>query len=323
MKVLGIETSCDETGVGVVEDGKILFNLVRTHAVHRDFGGVVPELAARAHTTLLPELFKKIDRKVLDNIDLIGVTAGPGLMGALISGISFAYGLSFVLNRPVLGIHHIEGHIHSVENTNFPFLYLVVSGGHTELILAYEPFRYKIIGRTVDDACGEAIDKVARLLNLTYPGGRPLENLAKHSKQPVFFKEPDPGGLNFSFSGIKTGVKNFLKKNPDIPYADIAMGFQKAVFGSLLSKTKKAIGIYNPSGIAIVGGVSANNYLRELFLKNFSLPVLFPSPSLSQDNGAMIAKAAYLLYKRFKKILPPNPFPRKDIDIYNRSYFIK
>lgn len=310
MIVLGIETSCDETAVAVLKDGKILSNIVASQInIHKKFGGVVPEIAARHHLSNLPIVFENAIEKAnikLEDIDLIAVTHGPGLIGALLVGISFAKGLSLRLNKPIIGVNHIIGHVYAnyiaYPELRPPFLVLMVSGGHTEILLVKED-EIKVLGKTVDDAVGEAFDKVARMLGLGYPGGPEIEKLAKSGNENKFtFPKPmlDSNNYNFSFSGLKTAVLYTLKKLGDnIPKEDIAASFQKTVADILLSKTFKAAKDYKIDKVVFAGGVAANMYLRnkalELSEKN-NIQVLIPPLQFCTDNAGMIAMAGYKLY---------------------------
>lgn len=252
MKVLGIETSCDETSVAIVDEERILSNVVSSQVkVHEPFGGVVPEVAARHHLKNLPQIFRKAVEDAgidLTDIDVVAVTHGPGLIGALMVGVSFAKGLSLALKKPLVGVNHLLGHVYAVK-LNFPqleppYLTLLVSGGHTELLLFEEdPTQAEVVGRTVDDAAGEAFDKVARLLGLGYPGGPAIERAAR-SGDPHRYHFPramlERGNLNFSFSGLKTAVLYLLRSEPEANRSDVAASFQEAVVDVLVWKTMHA-----------------------------------------------------------------------------------
>lgn len=313
MKVLAFETSCDETSVAVVESGfKVLSNVTRTHPEHSKYGGVVPELASRAHIRLIYPLTKlALDEANvgLDEIDGIAATYGPGLIGALLVGLLFAKTIAQVEGKPFLGINHLEGHIFSVLLTEkeipLPLLVLIVSGGHTELVWVKDWLKYKVLGETLDDAAGEAFDKVAKLLGLPYPGGPEIDKLAVGGRpDAILFPRAKVEGLDFSFSGLKTAVLYHTKEN-GLPrnqqeLQDLAASFQEATVDMLLEKSKKAIQIKNARAFAVVGGVSLNSRLREKFKRELSHKVLlyFPAPEYCADNAAMIGAVAL---KRFEK----------------------
>lgn len=314
MIVLGIETSCDETSVAILSDGKILSNVVSSQIdIHKKFGGVVPEIAARHHLSNLPIVFKNaIDMAniSIDQIDLISVTYGPGLIGALLVGISFAKGLSLRLGKPLIGVNHIVGHVFAnyitYPHLKPPYIVLMVSGGHTEILLVKQDDEIEVLGKTVDDAAGEAFDKVARILGLGYPGGPEIDKLSKNGDENKFnFPRPmmDSKNYNFSFSGLKTAVLYTVQKfdKYNIPKEDIAASFQKAVVEILLKKTFKAAKDLNVNTIVLAGGVAANSYLRkkaqELSEKQ-NIKVLIPPLEFCTDNAAMIAMAGYKLYKK-------------------------
>jgi len=307
MKVLGIETSCDETSVAVVEGKNILSNIVSSQWIHTRYGGVVPEIASRAHLRLfLPILDEALKTAgiTIKEIELIGVTQGPGLVGALLTGVSFAKSLSLFLGIPLVGVHHIEGHIFSLflshPSLSPPLLVLIVSGGHTEIIMVEDFLVYKQLGTTIDDAGGEAFDKVARVLGLGYPGGPYIEKLAKEAKEEVKFPRAKVKGYNFSYSGLKTAVKYFYQKNKDVEIKNIARGFQEAAFDVLIEKIDKASKDTEIKKIGIAGGVSINKRLREKFYftaQKKGWELFFPKPELCTDNAAMIAYAASIRYR--------------------------
>ncbi len=307
MKVLGIETSCDETSVAVVEGKNILSNIVSSQWIHTRYGGVVPEIASRAHLRLfLPILDEALKTAgiTIKEIELIGVTQGPGLVGALLTGVSFAKSLSLFLGIPLVGVHHIEGHIFSLflshPSLSPPLLVLIVSGGHTEIIMVEDFLVYKQLGTTIDDAGGEAFDKVARVLGLGYPGGPYIERLAKEAKEEVKFPRAKVKGYNFSYSGLKTAVKYFYQKNKDVEIKNIARGFQEAAFDVLIEKIDKASKDTEIKKIGIAGGVSINKRLREKFYftaQKKGWELFFPKPELCTDNAAMIAYAASIRYR--------------------------
>ncbi|MCP4632810.1 MAG: tRNA (adenosine(37)-N6)-threonylcarbamoyltransferase complex transferase subunit TsaD [candidate division Zixibacteria bacterium] len=312
MFILGIETSCDETSVGVVKDGQILSNIILTQVTHSRYGGVVPEIASREHTKHIVSIVSKAIESAeitFNNIGAIAVTRGPGLVGCLLIGVSYARNLGLSLGIPVIGINHLEGHIAVVLNEvgdNFPLLALVASGGHTSLVVVNGFRKYQILGRTRDDAAGEAFDKGAKLLGLGYPGGAELDKLAEQGNPDIF---PFPsvklkkGKWDFSFSGIKTALALKIKEfdNGDLPKADIAAGFRKAVVKMLISKLHLAIEFTRCKSFAIVGGVARNNLLREEVQKlseNTGVPYYIPIPDLCGDNGAMIAIAGEMTLKQ-------------------------
>lgn len=325
MKVLGIETSCDETAVSVVEDGKnILVNLVASQAaIHQAFGGVFPEIASRAHIDRLLPLIEKATKG--HKIDLIAVANGPGLMGALLMGVTAAKTLAYGWNKPLVGVNHVEAHLYAAMMEKaplFPALGIVVSGGHTFLAKMSGICSYEILGTTVDDAVGEAFDKVAALLGYPYPGGPEIERLAKNG-DPL--KYPFKGGrvkerpLDFSFSGLKTNVlykvkgANCDRKGPTIidekEKKHIAASFQKAALEDILNKALKAAKTFDCQAIYLGGGVTQNGKLRELF-KNAPYPVFWPPKGLGLDNAAMIAGLGYHLYQRKDFSKDVQAFPR-------------
>lgn len=310
MLVLGIETSCDETGIAIVEDGtRILANEVASQIpLHATFGGVVPEIASRAHLRIIASLLQSALRKAdcsLRCIDAVAVTAGPGLVGSLLVGISFAKSLAYVERKPLVPVHHIEGHIHaniiSHSDIRFPFVALIASGGHTDLIECRAPLEYRILGRTRDDAAGEAFDKVAKILDLDYPGGPAIERRAAEG-DPQAFSFPRPmlanSGLDFSFSGLKTAVLycfNDLKKtgNASKKVNDISASFQASVADVLAEKARRALADTRLDRLALAGGVMANQCIRETIRDLAECETFVPPPELCLDNGAMTASAGY------------------------------
>jgi N6-L-threonylcarbamoyladenine synthase len=299
--ILGIETSCDDTGVALYDAaaGRLVAHAVHTQAaMHEAYGGVVPELASRDHIRRLVPL----TRRVLENreIDGIGYTAGPGLAGALLVGASFAHGLAFSLGVPAIGIHHLEGHLLSpllsARPPEFPFLALLVSGGHTQLMRVEGVGRYELLGDTQDDAAGEAFDKTAQLLGLGYPGGPALSALAERGK-PGRHRLPRPmisSGLDFSFSGLKTAVLTLLRNEHPEP-ADLARAFVDAVVEVLVAKCVRAVETAALTRLVVAGGVGANRQLRaglDAAARERGFDVFYPEPELCTDNGAMIAFAA-------------------------------
>ena len=313
--ILAIESSCDETAAAVVKNGReVLSNVINTQiAIHTEYGGVVPEIASRKHIENINPVIKKAltDAGVtLDDIDAIGVTYGPGLVGALLVGVAEAKAIAFAKNKPLVGVHHIEGHISAnyVENKELepPFVALVVSGGHTHLVKVNDYGEYEIIGRTRDDAAGEAFDKVARAIGLGYPGGPKIDKLAKEGN-PEAIEFPrahvDDAPYDFSFSGIKSAVLNYINsanmQGKEINRADVAASFQKAVVDALVSRAVKLAKECGMDKLAIAGGVASNSALRaavqEECAKN-NISFYSPSPVLCTDNAAMIGAAAYYEY---------------------------
>lgn len=315
--VLGIETSCDETSAAVVKNGReVLSNVISSQvSLHQKYGGVVPEIASRKHVELvLPVINQAVEEAgiSLNDVDLVGVTYGPGLVGALLVGLSAAKGLAFALNKPFVGVHHIEGHIAANyldhEDLEPPFICLVVSGGHSHIVYVEDYDKFEIMGQTRDDAAGEAFDKVARAIGLGYPGGPLIDKAAKTGNSKaidfprVYF---DDGSLDFSFSGLKTAVLNYLnnleQKEQQYSINDVSASFQQAVVDVLVSNTIKAAKRRNVGNIALAGGVAANSALREQ-LKNSAVGsgfnIYYPSIILCTDNAAMIACAAYYEFKK-------------------------
>ena len=313
--ILAIESSCDETAAAVVKNGReVLSNVINTQiAIHTEYGGVVPEIASRKHIENINPVIKKAltDAGVtLDDIDAIGVTYGPGLVGALLVGVAEAKAIAFAKNKPLVGVHHIEGHISAnyVENKELepPFVALVVSGGHTHLVKVNDYGEYEIIGRTRDDAAGEAFDKVARAIGLGYPGGPKIDKLAKEGN-PEAIEFPrahvDDAPYDFSFSGIKSAVLNYINsanmQGKEINRADVAASFQKAVVDALVSRAVRQAKECGMDKLAIAGGVASNSALRaavqEECAKN-NIRFYSPSPVLCTDNAAMIGAAAYYEY---------------------------
>lgn len=310
MLTLGIETSCDETAVGVVEDGTILSNIVSSQIAHSKFGGVVPELAARDHIRTVVPITKvalEVAKKRIQDIDLISVTRGPGLIGALLVGLSFAKSLSIALQKPFIGVNHLEGHIYALrlngQRLRYPYLVLMVSGGHTEVVFIENEFLYRTLGRTTDDACGEAFDKVAKLLGLPYPGGPYVEKYAQQGtvgavKLPV----PRPKTLSFSYAGLKTAVLYYTRDNPDYEPHDVAANFQESALQHLVEVVDKALDKTGARNLGVVGGVSANSCLREKFralAQRKQVHLHIPDIQYCTDNGAMIAFAGARRYEKF------------------------
>lgn len=311
MNILAIESSCDETSAAVISNGKIRSNVVATQLIHTQYGGVVPELASRAHQQhILPVVDKALnDAKVTKkDLDAIAFTKGPGLLGALLVGTSFAKSMALGLNIPLIDIHHMQAHVlaHFIDDPKpaFPFLCLTVSGGHTQIVKVSSPLEMEIIGETKDDAVGEAFDKTAKLLDLPYPGGPLIDKYAADGNPAAYpFPLPEMPGLDFSFSGIKTSFMYFLQKqvreNPDFVsqnIADICASIQFTLINILLKKLKKASKDTGIKEIAIAGGVSANSGLRKSLLEmggKLGWKVYIPAFEYCTDNAAMIAIAAH------------------------------
>ncbi|NLY66808.1 MAG: tRNA (adenosine(37)-N6)-threonylcarbamoyltransferase complex transferase subunit TsaD [Tissierellia bacterium] len=316
---LAIETSCDETSVAVMKNGReILSNIISSQIdIHRKFGGVVPEVASRKHIENINMIIQEaLDEANIgfDDIDIVGVTQGPGLVGALLVGISSAKAIAYALNKPLVGVNHIEGHIcaNYIEYKDLepPFTCLVVSGGHTYLIYVKDYTEYELYGRTRDDAAGEAFDKVARALGLPYPGGPVIDKLSKEGNPaaidfPRVYLEQD--SYDFSFSGLKTAVLNYLnerrQKGEEIIVEDVAASFQQAVIEVLVDKSIRLAKEKGTDKIAIAGGVAANEGLRQLMEKRGkeeNIQILYPSRILCTDNAAMIGSATYFNYIKGK-----------------------
>jgi len=312
--ILGIETSCDETAASVVKNGQeILSNIVASQIdIHKEFGGVVPELASRKHIeaiNLVVEFALNEAKVSLDDITACAVTYGPGLVGALLIGISFAKGLAYSKDIPLIGINHLEGHIYAtyLENPqlSLPAIALVVSGGHTELIKVNEGEKYELLGRTIDDAVGEAFDKAAKLFRLGYPGGEIIDQLAKKgNSETVKFPRPlwRRHGFDFSLSGLKTSLINLWKSEQQIfSLEDISASFQEAIVDVLVDKTVTAAKEHHIKNIILCGGVAANSRLKERLTNQAQekeMTVFYPSPKLCTDNAAMIAGLGYVKYQK-------------------------
>jgi N6-L-threonylcarbamoyladenine synthase len=331
--ILGIETSCDETSAAVVEDGRLVRSNIVSSQIekHAPFGGVVPEIASRQHVLAITHVVRLALAEAgtgEGDLDAIAVTHGPGLAGALLVGVSFARGMALGLDVPLIPVNHLEGHLHSVwlatnrplpSEPQPPMLALIVSGGHTELVLVRGHRDYDVVGHTLDDAAGEAFDKVGRILGLPYPGGPAIQRAAESATDPVVFPRARlPGTFDFSFSGLKTAALHrayeaATGRNPDelrgtaLPRAELdadlsaeqvanlAAGFQESVVDVLVRKTLMAAEAVGARCIAVVGGVAANRALRERFLAASSLPVHVARPEFSTDNAAMIAGAAFFV----------------------------
>ena len=333
MLLLAIESSCDETAAAVLENGaNLLSSVVDSQIqVHRPYGGVVPELASRRHVeTILPVVNEALKQAAirLDQLDAIAVTQGPGLVGSLLIGMSFAKALAYVKNLPCLGVDHMAGHLLSIflgkNHPSFPYISLAASGGHSSIYLVNNPLSYKLLGQTRDDAAGEAFDKVAKLLELGYPGGPIIADIAdKGNPEAVSFPRAwlEPDSLDFSFSGVKTAVVNYVnqakQKKEELHIPDICASFQEAIADVLVQKTLTAARNSGVSQIVLAGGVAANQRLRDLMvsrcqMENFA--VFLPPKEYCTDNAAMIAVAGYHLFKERK--LSTRTI---DMDVYSRS----
>ncbi len=313
MLVLGVETSCDETSVAIVRDGKeVLSNVIHSQIdVHALYGGVVPEIASRQHVYQISMVFEKAfrDAKVTpEEIDLVAVTKGPGLIGSLLVGVNAAKTFALLYEKPIIGVHHLAGHIYAnaIEHEmKFPSVALLVSGGNTELIYMKDHFEFEIIGQTLDDAVGEAYDKVARVVGLSYPGGPAVDRLATEGKDtyllPRVYLSAD--SYDFSFSGLKSAVINLVHraslKNEEISVADLCASFQNAVTEVLVQKTFRLAKEKKVKQIIVAGGVSANRGLKERFEReNDGFEICIPSIRYCTDNAAMIAAAGYYQYRK-------------------------
>ncbi len=311
--ILGIESSCDETSFSIVKNGRenIATIIASQIDIHKDYGGVVPEIASRNHvkniTIVLEECLEKANMK-MEQIDAIAITYGPGLIGSLLIGLEAAKTLSFIYNKPLIPVHHIAGHIYAnslVKELEFPLLAIVVSGGHTELIKMIDHYKFKKLGGTVDDAIGECYDKVARVIGLPYPGGPKLDKLAQKG-QPTY-KLPVPlkdDSYNFSFSGLKSAVINLVhneeQRNREIKKEDLAASFEKSAVGSIVLKAKKAIKNEKVKHVILAGGVAANNKLRNEIIKlgnEMNVDISVPPMKYCTDNAAMIAAAGFYAYQ--------------------------
>lgn len=314
MLTLGIETSCDETGIGLLRGRKLLANLVDSQEeIHSAYGGIVPELASRAHVERIDKLFKqslKFSGIKVSDIKYIGVTNHPGLKGSLLVGVSFACGLAYGLKVPLYKVNHLHSHLSAnflSKNIEFPSAGLVISGGHTTFFYIKSPVEFEVIGRTLDDACGETFDKVGRMLKLGFPGGPLIEKTAEQGdenkiKFPIVLLNKN--SLDFSFSGLKTAVLYYIKKNGlgDIP--DICAGFQKSVADILIEKTKRCLARYSVRSFLLGGGVTQNIYIRERFrrlLSGAGVKLFIPDKKLCMDNGAMVAIMTSFLVKHHVK----------------------
>ncbi len=331
MRVLGIETSCDETAAAVVEDGvKILSSRVASQVdIHARYGGVVPEVASRQHLLSMAPVLEQclaIASLKLDDIDAVAVTCGPGLAGSLLVGVNFAKAVATAIDQPLIGVNHLEGHIYANwltgQSPNFPVLALIVSGGHTDLVLMKDHGDYELIGRTRDDAAGEAFDKAARLLNLGYPGGPAVEKAAKAGNPTLKLpRAVIPKSFDFSFSGLKTALYRLVETGQAPSASDAAASFQEAVVKVLVKRTVAAAEEFGVNQILLAGGVAANGRLRERMVKDSPIPVLIPPLSLCTDNAAIIASCGYFHLARGERsgldldvypglpFVPPKPAP--------------
>lgn len=326
VRILAIETSCDETAAAVVENGTTaLSNIIASQTdLHAKYGGVFPEIASRKHIEVIYAVVEQAMQKAhigYDDLDAIAVTHGPGLVGSLLVGVNMAKGLAVARQKPLLSINHIEGHIYSLWLTEaapeiiFPILTLVVSGGHTELYLMRDHCDYENLGGTMDDAAGEAFDKVGRLLGLPYPGGPAIDKASSHGNAQTYRFPRGVAqrehGYNFSFSGLKTAVLRETKKfDPGrLPVHDLAASFQAAVVDSLVSKTAQAAAEHGVTAVHLAGGVSANRALRRSMSEKLDIPVRYPPLVLCTDNAAMIGAAAYWHYLNGR-------FAQLNLDVY-------
>ncbi len=317
--ILGIESSCDDTAAAVTADDRLLSNVTANQEVHRNFGGVVPELASRAHQqNIIPVVQAALQQANIskNQLSAVAFTRGPGLLGSLLVGISFAKSFAFALGIPIIEVDHLQAHIlaHFLKDGTgtrpapaFPFLCLTVSGGHTQITVVKSPFEFKIIGRTIDDAAGETFDKAAKIMGLPYPGGPIIDDYARNGDPEAFhFSKPSIPGLDFSFSGLKTSILYFLRDQlkQDLGFieshkADLSASIQSAIIDILLQKLKTAADQTGIRDIAIAGGVSANYSLRKALLKareDFNWNVFIPPLEYSTDNAAMIAITGYFKF---------------------------
>ena len=312
--ILGIESSCDETSISIVKNGKeeIVTTTLSQIDIHKKFGGVVPEIASRSHaeciTIVIEDCLSKANMK-MEDITAIAVTYGPGLAGSLLVGVEAAKTLALCYNKPLIGVNHMAGHIYAnnlVDTMDFPLICLVISGGHTEIIYMDEDLSFKKIGSTIDDSVGEAFDKVARVIDVPYPGGPVIDKLSKIGKDSYDLPLPmDDDSYNFSFSGIKSAVINLVhnekQRGNEIRKEDLATSFENIVVKTLTKKTMRAIDEYKVKELLIAGGVSANSGIREEFdklCKEKGIKLVVPKLAYCTDNGAMIAAAGYYYYKK-------------------------
>lgn len=329
INILAIETSCDDTSAAVLRDNVVLSNVIANQKVHEQYGGVVPELASRAHqSNIIPVIHTALHHANITKKDLhaVAVTRGPGLLGSLLVGVSFARSFAKALGIPLIDVHHLEAHIWAlfidlpekkIPKPEFPFLSLIVSGGHTKLVIVRDFLVTETIGETIDDAAGEAFDKAAKMLGLPYPGGPHIDRTAQNGNPYTFeFSKPNVQAFNFSFSGMKTSFLYFLrdklKENKNFineHLADLCASIQHTIVSYLLEKTTEAARHYAINQIAIVGGVSANSYLKKLFnewAKQHQAKVFFPEFQFTTDNAAMVGMVGYLKYR--KGLFAPEDF---------------
>ncbi len=327
INVLGIETSCDETSVSVVKNGReVLSNVIDSQiSIHEKFGGVVPEIASRNHVEAISNVTRKALKEAditLNEIDVIACTYGPGLVGALLVGVSYAKALSYATGKVLIPVNHIAGHIAANYITypelKPPFLCLVISGGHTHLVYVKDYTEFEILGKTRDDAIGEAFDKVARVIGLDYPGGPKIDKLAKEGQASIDLPQTYFENLDFSFSGIKTAVLNLNHKDPNINKADLCASFETTACNMLVNNTRRALEKLDIKKLALAGGVSANSYIRKEFSKlgeELKIKVYYPDLYLCTDNAAMIASAGYYSYlKGITADLSLNAIPNLKIE---------
>ena len=307
MRILGIETSCDETAAAVVVDAREVLSSVVSSQVdlHARYGGVVPEIASRAHVELLTPVVAQalVEAGISDDhVDAVGATVGPGLVGALLVGVSAAKALALVWDVPFVAVNHLEAHLYAAfleePEVELPLVVLLVSGGHTLLVLMEAPGRYRVLGGTIDDAAGEAFDKIARYLGLGYPGGPAIDRVAMEGDPTAiaFPRAMLDAGYDFSFSGLKTAVVNHVRRHPEVSTPDVAASFQEAVVDVLVTKARRAAREHDAAGLVLAGGVAANSRLRERVLDACvadGLAALLPSRSMCTDNAAMVAAAAW------------------------------
>ncbi len=301
---LGIESSCDETSAAIVKNGReVLSNIINTQIkIHEEYGGVVPEIASRNHIESISKVVETAIKKAninFNEIDAIAPTYGPGLVGALLVGLSYGKGLSYSIKKPLVGVNHIEGHIAANYITHKdlkpPFLCMMTSGGNTQIVYVKDYCKFEVLGKTRDDAIGEAFDKVARVIGLGYPGGPKIDILGQEGKPIIELPKIHMDNLDFSFSGIKTAIINLYHKNPELNKADLCISFEKTVCEILVQNIQKAVSKTGIKTIALAGGVSANSYIRKEFLKleNEGIKIYMPDLKLCTDNAAMIAAAGY------------------------------
>ncbi len=336
MLTLAIETSCDETALALysVEKGVISSLILSQAKIHSKYGGVVPELSAREHVRNILYIFDSVleesnFKENIDDIDFISFTLTPGLILSLVVGVAFAKAVGFALKKPIVPVHHLEGHIYSVfyeRKVVYPFLSLIISGGHTELVLVKDFGDYEILGSTIDDAVGESFDKIARMLGYGYPGGPIIDKLAKGGKPSYKLPKPlvNDSSLNFSFSGLKTAVRTLLERNKNVIKEDLASSFQYTVTEILLEKTKRAVRETGVNRVAVVGGVSANSHIRQEFNRwagEENIELLIPSPYMSTDNAIMIAIAGAERFKRgIYADYSINPEPNTPLDVFGKTW---